>query len=305
MNEDENTPRDTAIDWLMRRNEGLTPAERAELQAWLAADPTHRAAFEDIGGMYARLTTMELGAAPEPAQRPRRWRPWAAMAAASAALLLWVADLPIVLRADHRAGAGETQQVTLADGSRVELDARSAIALHFGPNERRLTLLEGEAWFDVAPDSKRPFVVEAAGGTVTALGTAFDVAVWRGRADVTVGQHRVAIASGGRSVIVGEGERSAYAPQGAAEPPQRTDVARATSWRQGALIFENATLAEVVEALGRYRRGHVLFADPSLRARRVSGVFGSSDPGEALEEIEAALGLRALSLTRYLTILYE
>jgi transmembrane sensor len=310
MTEDANepSPRDAAIDWLMRCNEGpLTRVERAELAAWLE-DDAHRAAFEDICAMYGRLTTMDFAAAPMRRRRaPGRLLAGAATAAAlvAAALVLFLDDLSLAFRADHYAGAGETKQVTLPDGSRLELDARSGVALHFGAGERRLTLLEGEAWFQVAPDPARPFVVEAGGGAVTALGTAFDVALRNGRAEVTVGEHSVAVASGGRRVIVGEGERSAYAPGAGAEAPRKTDVARATSWRQHALIFENAPLDEVVATLSRYRRGHVLFADPSLRARRVSGVFGSHDPREALEEIEAALGLREIALTQYLIVLYR
>jgi transmembrane sensor len=310
MTEDENepSPRDAAIDWLMRCNEGrLSRAEQAEFSAWLAED-AHRAAFEDICAMYGRLTAMEFGAAPVRRRRASgRLLAGAVTAGAvvAATLVLHFDDLSLTLRSDHYAGAGETKRVTLADGSRVELDARSAIALHFSPQERRLTLLEGEAWFEVAPDPSRPFVVAAGGGTVTALGTAFDVALRRGETEVTVAEHSVAVASGGRTIVVGQGESSAYTPQAAAQEPQKTDVARATSWRQGALIFENAPLGEVVEALSRYHRGHVLFADPSLRARRVSGVFGSNDPREALEEIEAAVGLREVALTRYLIVLYR
>lgn len=309
MNEAENEPsaRDAAIDWLMRCNEGpLTRAEQAKLARWLEVD-AHRAAFEDVCAMYGRLTTMDFGAAP--VRRRPSGRFFAAAAAvavvAAVALLLVFDDLSLAVRADQYAGAGETRQVTLPDGSRLELDARSGVALHFSARERRLTLLEGEAWFQVAPDPSRPFVVEAGGGTVTALGTAFDVALRRGRAEVTVGEHSVAVASGGRTIVVGEGEQSAYAPQLVAQTPQKTDVARATSWRQGALIFENATLGEVVETLARYHRGHVVFADPSLRARRVSGVFGANDPREALAEIEAALGLREIALTQYLIVLYR
>ncbi|WP_018268043.1 FecR family protein [Methylosinus sp. LW4] len=310
MTDDQNepSPRDAAIDWLMRCNEGpLSRAERAELAEWLE-DDAHRAAFEDICAMYGRLTTMDFGVAPA-----RRRSPFvraiggaaAAAVLAAAALFLFFDDLAFLFHADHYAGAGAPRHVTLADGSRVELDARSAITLHFGPRERRLTLLEGEAWFEVAPDPSRPFVVEAGGGTVTALGTAFDVALRKERTDVTVGEHRVAVTSGGRTIVVGESERSAYAPDAAAQAPSETDVARATSWRQGALIFENATLGEVIETIGRYHRGRVFLADPALRARRVSGVFGSDDPREALQEVEAALGLREIALTGYLIMLYR
>ena len=80
-----------------------------------------------------------------------------------------------LLRSDFSTGTGETKSLTLADGSHVELNARSAIALHYDAGQRRVMLLAGEGWFEVSRDPARPFVVEAAGGTATALGTAFGV----------------------------------------------------------------------------------------------------------------------------------
>lgn len=309
MNEDRQAERarDAAIDWLMRRNEGrLSRGEQAAFDAWLAADPRHRAAFDEIRDMFGRLTAMELDRAPR-RRAPAGMRAAAAVSAvaALAALLVFFDDASLWLRSDYYAAPGATRLVTLADGSRVQLDSRSAIAIRDVPGERRIALVEGHAWFEVAPDRARPFVVEAAGGTVTALGTAFDVSLEQGRTSVTVAEHSVAVASGGRAaVVVSEGEESAYAPGRAAEPARAADLARATAWRNRSLIFDNATLGEVVAALGRYHRGAVIFADPALRARRASGVFGWGDPAEALEEIASAVGLRLTILTKYLIILY-
>jgi transmembrane sensor len=298
--------RDAAIDWLMRRNEGrLSRREQAAFDAWLAADPRNRAAFDDISEMFGRLTAMEFDRAPRRRAHgaPRAVATLSAIAAL-VALVVFFDDVSMWLRSDYYAAPGATTLMTLADGSRVQLDSRSAIAVRYAAGERRVALVEGQAWFEVAPDAARPFVVEAAGGTVTALGTAFDVSLEQGRTSVTVGEHRVAVASGGSAVVVGEGQESVYAPGRSAEPPRVADLARATAWRNRSLIFDDATLGEVVAALGRYHRGHVVFADPALRARRVSGVFGSSDPAEALEEIGAAVGLHVTTLTKYLIILY-
>lgn len=308
MNEEKErqSARDAAIDWLMRRNEGRTSkGEQAAFEAWLVADPANRAAYDEISDIYGRLAAMDFGP-PAPEARGRVFA--ATLSAIAAALIVafvFFDDLSMFLRSDHYAGPGETKLVTLEDGSRVQLDSRSAIALRYGAGERRLVLLEGQAWFDVAADVSRPFVVEAAGGSVTALGTAFDVSVEKDRVSVAVGEHRVAVASGGRTVVVTEGEQSAYGEGGAAQPPRPVDLARATSWRNGSLIFENAALGDVVAALGRYHRGHVFFADAALRSRRVTGVFGANDPLEALGEIEAALGLRMAMLTKYLIVLYN
>ncbi|WP_246722424.1 FecR family protein [Methylosinus sp. H3A] len=237
-------------------------------------------------------------------RRTKRKLAGAAVVATIFALLL-LGDAPLYLISDHYAGVGASQRITLGDGSRIELNSRTAVALRFSGAERRILLLEGEAWFDVAPDASRPFVVEAAGGTVTALGTAFDASLDRNAAQVVVGQQSVAIASGGRSVLVEEGQQSAYATGAAARAPTEADLDRVSAWRRGQLMFENETLGEVVDALGRYRRGLVYFVNPALRARRVTGVFRIDDPLAALRQIEISLGLHAVYLTKYMIIIKE
>ncbi|MBG0810558.1 FecR domain-containing protein [Methylosinus sp. H3A] len=298
------TIRDAAIDWWLRRNEAtLSKKEQAAFEAWLAED-AHRAAYESLSALGDFMAPRWPGAGPQRKIRRRRRK---AAAAASVALLalVFLDEIALRLRADFLTGPGETRQATLADGSRIELDARSAVALHFGPTQRRVTLLEGEAWFDVAPDPARPFIVEAAGGTATALGTAFIVSLEDGKARVTVTSHRVRVASAGGEVVVEEGRQSAYAARETAAAPEPVDLARATAWRRGKLMFENRTLGEVVRALGRYHRGFVYFLDPTLKARRVTGVFNAQDPIAALDEIETSLGLHATHVTKYLTIVHE
>ncbi len=300
--------RDAAIDWWLRGNDGPLPEkDRAAFAAWLAADPTNKAAFEKvsrIGGIAA--SRKPGGGKPRRKARGSRKKKAAAAGVAGAvALFVFHDDLSIAVRSDYRTGTAETRRVTLDDGSRVELGPRSAIALRTEPGQRRLVLLRGEAWFEVTPDPARPFVVEAAGGKVTALGTAFDLALEQGFARVTVTRHRVGVASGGRDVIVGEGQQSSYVPGQAARAPEKVDVGQATAWRRGKLIFANKPLGEVVEALGRYHRGYFVFADPALRRRPVSGVFKTDDPLAAIDEIETSLGLHAARLTDYLIVLYD
>ena len=100
-----------------------------------------------------------------------------------------------------------------------------------------------------------------------------------------------------------EGQQSAYEKGAAAQAPAEADLDHVSAWRRRQLMFENKPLGEVVDALARYRRGLVLFADPALRARRVTGVFRTDDPLAALRQIEASLGLHAIYLTRYLIII--
>jgi transmembrane sensor len=295
---------EAAIEWWVAAEGGDLSGERlAAFEAWLAADPAHRGAFRDIAGMFEEARALR------PARKTPRARPAraavAALLAASLAAFAFFDDLAILLQADHSTGVGESRLATLADGSRVELSAGSAIALRFDAGRRGVRLLAGEAWFEVAPDPARPFVVEAAGGTATALGTAFDVALQQSGARVAVGEHAVAVASGGSRVIVGERQETSFEAQAPARAPAGVAAENVAAWRRGALVVEDRPLGEVLATLGRYRHGAVLCLRPSTCARRVSGVFSTAEPEAALREIEFFLGLRAARLTSYLILLSE
>jgi transmembrane sensor len=296
--------RAAAIGWWVRLDAGaLSHAELLAFRAWIARDPAHEAAFEDICDLWGDLEGLR-NQIPSFRAKPRR-RLWLLPAGAAAlALCLWLGagELSVLWRADFSTGTGEVRTVTLEDGSRVELNARTAIAKDFSSGQRRLTLLRGEAWFDVAPDPSRPFTVEAGGGFTTALGTSFDIAMEKARTDVTVTEHKVMVAAAGRAVTAGAGEQTAYGPGLPVLAPYPSDVESATAWRRGKLIFQDKPLGEVIASLGHYHRG-IVWAAPSIRDRRVSGVFSTAKPLEALRAIELSLGLRALYLGDYLVLL--
>jgi len=299
--------RDAAIDWLLRQNEGeLTGAERARFDAWIAEDPANKAAFDDIAAMLEHLEAMNLVANPSRRCTSPLWKGlvWSSALAASLLLVGFYSDLSLYMRSDYFAGTGETKSIVLEDGSNIQLDALSAIAVRFDGQQRRLVLLEGQALFEVAPDAARPFVVEAAGGTITALGTAFDVAIEKNQAQVVVTSHRVSVASGGNDVIVQEGQQSSYLKSSPARPAEAADVERLTSWRHGKLIFENRRLDDVIKVFARYHRGGVYVLNPALRSRRVTGVFGADDPLLALREIQVALGLHMIAASDFLVFMY-
>ncbi len=303
------SPHDAAIDWVVRKKEGpLSRKEQAAFRAWLAADPAHAAAYDDIEQLSADLSELRLPGQARPAHASRRklqLASAAACAAAAAWLYLSLDDLSAFLLSNYTTGTGETQRVTLEDGSRVELAAKSAISVHFTPSQRRLTLLQGEAWFAVAPNPDRPFAVEAGGGVITALGTSFDIALGKGKTLVTVTEHRVVVASGGTDVIVNEGQQSAFRRDSPASAPASADLARLTAWRRGKLIVDDEPLGDFLAMLGRYRHGFVYCLRPAICARRVSGVYGMNDPMRALSEIETSLGLSAFSLSNYLIVLHD
>jgi transmembrane sensor len=307
------TAREAAIEWWVSSKASFSCEERAEFDAWLAADPANAAAYADIERTYARAKRVRRGRSragrpqavrPEVAAHRGRGAAGAALAAAAGLALYFAVDPALLsLRSDFSTEKGEIKTVTLDDGSDVTLDAGSAIAVRFDADRRRVALLRGEAWFAVAKDTSRPFVVEAGGGTVTALGTAFEVDVASG-VRVAVGEHSVGVSGAGGSVVVPEGRQTTFGPQSPPADPVNAPHSLA-AWRWGSLIFEDRPLGEVLAALARYRRGFVYCLSAAVCGRPVTAVFSADDPSRALREIEPFLGLRAVRLTDYLIVLYE
>jgi transmembrane sensor len=301
MADNPNPSRAAAIRWWTRLDAGaLSPDEREELSAWLTERPEHKAAFDEVCRLWGDLEALRPLYplhAPAPVARPRLRRAGLfALLAAVLALYVGFDDLQILARAKERTGVAETRKITLEDGSSVELGPRSAIAERFDDRRRTVTLLRGEALFEVAADPARPFSVSVAGGLVTAFGTVFDVSTSPARTEVTVLQHRVRLASTGPAVVVAEGQQSAFAPGIAAISPYAVAVDQVTAWRRGKLVFEDKPLGEVVEAIGRYYAGYILILDPGMKARRVTGVFDAGDPLAAIRAIELSLGISAFRL---------
>ncbi|WP_026605593.1 FecR family protein [Methylocapsa acidiphila] len=300
----------TATAWWVKADAGpLSRQDQAAFAAWMAEDPAHRAAFDLVSALCGELRGLRsastlVAATPRPPRRSQL-APAAALLVGSLAAILVIGYLSIRLRTDFRTSTGETRLVVLEDGSQVQIGARSALAVNDKGSERRLTLIEGEAWFHPAPNASRPFVVEAAGGTVTALGTSFDVALEESGAEVAVSEHRVAVSSGGQSVIVEEGRRSGFSWGAPATLPAPIDVDSIAAWRRGKLAFVDKPLGEVVATLGRYHNGYVFIPDPAVRRLRVTGIFDSGRPLDALRAIEASLGLHATYFTNYLVVLLE
>jgi len=295
---EEKDRRVAAISWWIRLDASApTPTEREEFAAWLTDDPANKAAFDDVCCLWGDLECLRPLIAPAGKARARRLglgRKGAfALAFLSLALFLSYDDISSRWRAREWTGAAETRTLVLEDGSHVELSPNSAIATDFRGSERRLTLLRGEAWFSVIANAEKPFSVSVPAGTVTALGTAFDIAMENGRTEVTVAENRVRVSSAGPSVIVEKGSQSAFAPGVGAIAPYPVNVDHVTAWRRGKLIFDDKPLSEVIAVLGRYHRGWLLIVDPAIRMRRVTGVFETSNPLAAVRAIEKSLGLRA------------
>ncbi|MDF2997089.1 MAG: anti-FecI sigma factor, FecR [Xanthobacteraceae bacterium] len=315
-----------AAEWVARIDgRPLDGKEREAFRQWLDAHPDHRPAFEEAHSAWRSLDTLRANPAPwQGAPRPARRkgtgrRNIGALVVvallALAGLRYHIGDPWIALSADHRTDPGERRQVRLSDGTMLELGPASAVALHFTAEERRVSLLVGEAFFHAAPRQgaeRRAFIVDAAGGTTTALGTEFAVEINDSGANVVAVEHQVQVAldvalemaGATRSVTLSPGDAVRYDSRRGLGGVERVDVARATAWRQDMLVFNAAPLGEVVARLNRYRRGRIVIWDPALAQRRVTGVFPTRDLGDAIDTITSELGIRARSVPALITVLY-
>lgn len=308
-----------AADWIVRRDGGRMTAEDQQAFALWLAEPAHSDAVARLEMIWELLDGEEYEPVAElPRQRAARGRTLAfgtrwsrssrrgalvsgAVAAALALVVVGgVQDWPMRMRADHMTGIGERREVMLSDGSVVQLDSGSAIALDYTGARRGVRLLAGAAMFNIAPDPARPFTVDAEGGSVTALGTAFAVRDEGGRATVTVTRHSVRVEGAGRTAVVGEGQRADFGRTALSGPlPAQGDAA---AWTRGRLVVVDRPLGEVVAQIGRYRRGYVALTGPAA-AIRVSGVYDLDRPLAALDSIEKSLGLSSLRLSDRFIIL--
>lgn len=301
------------IEWLVRL-EGAPddPMLRAEFEGWLSQSDGRRrayAAVQQVWGTSARLAP--LAAARREAARAKR--PWhglngrraalAAVAIAACIAFLAVPVLQLRLAADHMTGTAELRDLMLEDGSRVTLDADSAIAVDYTAGRRGVRLLSGQAYFEVTPSAARPFVVMAGAVDVTVTGTAFNVATSSAGMAVAVqsgtvrvsrnGSEALAALFPGQSLKVANGTVS----RGAIEP---LDVG---AWKDRRLIAYDAVLRDIVEQVGRHMPGVIVFADSAIANSRVSGIVDLRRPAEALHALVDLQQGKVTTLTPYLTVI--
>jgi transmembrane sensor len=297
-----------AAHWFARMRGPDADASRAEFEAWLAQGPEHRAAYNDAAEIFALGKLLAEPGEPVPAPPPRphphprqRRRTPAVALAASAALVAgvgsWVAwhpNRPIpsgqegaIATTDHRrisTEAGQGRVVLLADGSTVHLGNGTILDIDIADRHRDLRLLQGQARFEVAHEP-RPFIVHAGGGSVTARGTIFEVALTRtGKVDVRLLQGAVDVAlprpapsapSTIRKLTAGEGV--SFAAQPLSFEPKTIPTGAKTAPSADARGFEAMPVAELVALANRGAGRPIRLADASLAGQRVSGRFRVDD----------------------------
>ncbi len=313
-----------AAYWLVTlQSEELTPQKRAQLIDWLRASPQHISELlrtlmlqRDLARFkgWHRIGPLAEPAAPHIVTRldvPRRHAPVppvaprvrltvlvAAGVVLVCALGIWLSThLRQTVLATQRA---ERREVTLADGSVVDLAPDSEVVVRYRARERLLTLEHGEALFHAADNAQRPFIVQAAETRVRALGTVFDVRCGDQAVSVTVVEGRVSVArrhrlgasnphAGHRTlpITLSANEEVTIPAQGLPATVRRVRSAVIASWASGELAFDNQTINDIVHRFNLYNRLQIRVLDPALGTRRLSGVFDADDPQSFVALVEA------------------
>ncbi len=290
-----------AARWLARHDAGpLSAEDAAAFEIWCAADPRHLGAYVRLEAVNARLERAVAlkGVAIEPPQTRRWWVPVAAAAAFAAAFGVWqiaISDAPAGETRQMATRVGEQYRAALTDGSTVELNTASMVAVAMAPKLREIRLGKGEALFEVAKDPERPFVVKTELGDVRAVGTVFTVRVDRGL-EVLVSEGTVVIERNGEQIArVTAGERYALNAVGdAARAPRDPDeIKRSLAWRDGRIAFAGETLAQAAREFNRYNAVKIEIADPAVGTMRFGGYFRATDPEGFGASIERSLPVEA------------
>jgi transmembrane sensor len=298
--------------------------------AWLAADPANAAAYRHALSLWHEFdaraddvlaeladANLDLPSAPvvtlvpRAARRPAAARWWVGAGGAALAAGLALAVMPNILTQPtvqtFATAKGQHQHVKLADGAAIDLDAETRISVAYSGSERRVTLAEGQAIFDVVHDEKRPFTVHAGGRVVRDVGTQFDVRKRGADVTVTVARGRVEISSEGgaalyHAIVLDPGQRVEIAASGAAQM-STVDPAETFAWRAGRLVYRDRPLDEVVADLNRQFVEQTQISDPELGRTPITGVIVLDNPRAVMARLSLMLPIRTVVSDKGLTLL--
>lgn len=334
---------EAASRWLYLQQEGLTPQQESQFRRWIREHPCHAEAYDSQARAWRGLDELvdsplaprleaELDKKFSPANRgkivqfsartPSRYL--RAVSAAIAASVLFVVGYfawwrPMQTTAPFAETAataiGVIRQLELPDGSVIRLNTDSALEVVFTRSERRVRLTRGEAFFSIAKNPARPFIVNAAGVDIRAIGTAFNVRLHSEVVEVIVtgGNVRVNDALHGTSLLnsdaasatgteptLSAGQRvriPVIIPKAVPAPVLPTmvppvEIERVLAWQDRRLVFERAALAEIVTEFNRYNHQKLVIVDAGLAIRRFGGSFEANDPKTLLELLRTSYGVQ-------------
>ncbi|WP_027863925.1 FecR family protein [Massilia alkalitolerans] len=292
-----------AFEWVARKlARGLSAPESAQFDAWYAADVRHQGAYVRAMAIYnaINLASAPQSLSPELSmarQQRRSRRAWFRMGAMAACLVAAVGTVSLQVLRDERVlttAKGEFRKVPLQDKSVATINSGSQIEVAFTDKQRTVNLRKGEAWFEVAKDKTKPFVVEAGAARIKAVGTAFSVRRFANGTEVLVTEGKVEVwdkGSSARRRQLVEGDRAFLAQDASAISVSRqpVEVNRKLAWREGKVILKNQTLDDAVADFNRYSPKTIVIVDATLRDKRLFGQYKLDAPELFAQDVSTVL----------------
>lgn len=292
-----------AFEWVARKYaRGLSAPEGVEFDAWYAADVRHQGAYARAMAIYNAINLASAPQALSPGlsmarERRSSRRGWFRYGAMAACLVAAVGTVSLSTLRDDRVlstAKGELRKVPLQDKSIATINSGSQIEVAFTDKQRTVNLRKGEAWFEVAKDKAKPFVVEAGAARIRAVGTAFSVRRFTNGTEVLVTEGKVEVWGKGRSAerrLLVEGDRAFLAQNASAITVSRqpVEVNRKLAWREGKVILKNQTLDDAVADFNRYSPKTIVIVDATLREKRLFGQYKLDAPELFAQDVSTVL----------------
>ncbi|MDI1366523.1 MAG: FecR domain-containing protein [bacterium] len=315
---------DAAIDWLVRlQSPSVTQDDWAEFDAWLSSSAEHAKVYDRVLAFDQEFCLLagpdahdRLADAPQTGailafKRRRRAGLWWSAGALAAAFVAGAILLPrygpgATQETVYVTGVGERKSIALEDGTRIDLNAASRIAVRFRHGERHVSMGDAQAYFDVAKDARRPFVIDAGETQVRVVGTAFDVrhrdgavavAVQRGLVEVRPNQDRQAETfrlTPGQALSHVEGRTDARVVKVSSD--------EILGWREGRLIYRDQPLSVIAADMNRLFDRPTKLGDAQAANLRLSGVLIVDQQDAMVARLSILLPVRTTTTAKAVTI---
>lgn len=297
----------TAAMWVIKTTQReLNAQENSEFQHWVSASTEHANAYYRARQIWALTSCHQQ---PKKIIKPikaansylKKTIAASVLVCGLATLLWWSENHEQI---DYQTKIGEVQHITLPDGSQVDLDSGAQLQLAFDGQYRQVNLLQGRAYFSVAPTTGselRPFQVKAKNGVTQALGTEFAIDNEEDNVDVSVYQHSVKISLlSGQEVVVKAGNFTQYQQQ--ISPILPLAKQNSEGWREGQIIFQQQTLSEIAAKISRYHKKQIIIL-ANDNDGRLSGVLQINALESGLKHLASSKGLSVYEVP-FFTLIY-
>jgi len=320
---------EAARDWIIKQDQGFTAEEQDRFFDWLAADPRNANAYGEFRNTWKELDVFvqwkpEHSLSPNPNLLSRLKSPvrfaipkllWGLAACLIIGFSLWGLNGGFVLKEANSVPttvATAYEKHVLNDGSVIELNRGAQVTVNYSRKRRDITLVAGEAYFDVAKDSKRPFVVKAGEVAVEALGTAFNIDLESEQVEVLVTEGQILLETPSFESNSLPTEAETYKPRRALSEGEVTvissemlsispeieqvsanDIVKRLAWKAGLLEFTRAPLSEVVDQFNRYNDQQIVIADDNLGNLEITAAVKPDDLEAFTRLLELTLPLTA------------